>query len=188
MLFEVCKGTKVIHLYLDLILAVPLQTKEFSKSFIAKSAGACAFIGPMNAALGASRGEIGEFNYSVLDASTSSGDGEGRVGEIEVEVGTSSKGIDVEEGNQDSDKFDKEGRAIDRSLKGIPYVHDENGKVLVIKNMLFTNVHHFRELENDDSWSWFLNLVNTVIRDFNKPLVVMSNGQKVNPKLLLLST
>ncbi|EOY13793.1 Uncharacterized protein TCM_032436 [Theobroma cacao] len=79
--------------------------------------------------------------------------------------------------NQDNNESDKEGQEIDKSFKGIPYASNKNGKIVLVENMLFTSVQHFRELENGDLWSWFFNLVYTAIRDFNKPLAVMSDGQ-----------
>ena len=36
------------------------------------------------------------------------------------------------------------------------------------------------ELENGDSWGWFLHLLSSVIGDFSRPLAVMSDGQKVS--------
>ena len=36
------------------------------------------------------------------------------------------------------------------------------------------------ELENGDSWGWFLHLLCSIISDFSRLLTVMSDGQKVS--------
>ena len=56
---------------------------------------------------------------------------------------------DAEEGYHGSDESDKEGKAIDRVMAGIPYTPDEFGKVKLAKHMLFNNVDHFREVLTD---------------------------------------
>ena len=56
---------------------------------------------------------------------------------------------DVEAENHQSSDSDKEGRAIDRAMEGIPYYVGVDGKVRLVKDMLFNNVNHFREVLTD---------------------------------------
>ena len=53
---------------------------------------------------------------------------------------------DVEVRNHGSSYFDKEGRVIDRVMKGIPYFIGVDGKVKLVKHKLFNIVNHFREV------------------------------------------
>ena len=56
---------------------------------------------------------------------------------------------DVEVGNHGSSDSDKEGRAIDRAMEGIPYSVGVDGKIRLVKDMLFNNINHFREVLTD---------------------------------------
>ena len=45
---------------------------------------------------------------------------------------------------------------------------------------LFLIVVTIVELENEDSWGWFLHRLSSIIGNFSKPLAVMNDGQKVS--------
>ena len=56
---------------------------------------------------------------------------------------------DVEAGNHGSSNSDRDGKVIDRVIEGIPYSISVDEKVSLVKDMLFNNVNHFREVLTD---------------------------------------
>ncbi|EOY21339.1 Uncharacterized protein TCM_012834 [Theobroma cacao] len=126
--------------------------------------GVSAFDVNVNVGVGTSKGKIEEVSSSDLNATTSSigrgrvkgkgrGRGKGKGPSVPIDVDASddnsASSKDIKEGKQNSSDFDREGITINRSLRGILECPDGNRKVVLAENMVFTSVHHFREVMVD---------------------------------------
>ncbi|EOY19548.1 Uncharacterized protein TCM_044680 [Theobroma cacao] len=157
-------GANEIHLYLNLILAIPLYTMDFRKCFASVNVR-------LDAAGGVSASDV-NVNVGVV-IGRGNGRGRGPSSPIDVDVShkSSATSRDTDTGDLSSEDLDwmfetknvqersqsqgnfkddiQKGRVINKSFKEIHYAPDENGKVVLVENMLFNSVYHFMEMMAD---------------------------------------
>ena len=174
-LFHMHEGVNEIHLYLDIIPAVPFSTmfKSVSKedrenarksNVEASSSTPHIIVEESNSEPEIDSDKEEQYDFTSDDVewvgesdddhSDDFSDCHDNVDVDDMVVSDSSDGLfdidsDVEAGNHQSSDSDKEGRAIDRAMEGIPYSVGVDGKVRLVKDMLFNNVNHFREVLTD---------------------------------------